>query len=201
MASNPKKSAAPDETASQAGPTSGATAKKLKDMTPAERKAYNQAKAQERKDKQEAARKERLAQLAKQEAEFAATRELHWLRLWSNALRIELLFKGSSEWANHPFREANTWWFEDFRVDAEKCEFTVCSFGLVNQEALTAQNVEQIENALNEIYGLYQEYLDEEERKRQAALELARKRKEALDKLTEEDRKVLGLSSISGLSG
>lgn len=196
MASNPKKSAAPD-----AGLTSGVTTKKLKDMTPAERKAYNQAKAQERKDKQEAARTERLAELAKQEAEFGATRELHWLRLWSKAMRLELLFADLSEWNKHPFKEANSWWFEDFSVDAEKCQFTVWSFGLVKQETLTAKNVEQLESALNEIYDLYEVHLAEEERKRQAALELAKKRKEALDKLTEEDRKVLGLSSILGLSG
>lgn len=171
-------------------------AKRFKDMTPEEKKEHRKQlslaiaakqakKAQERREKEE-----------KDAAEFEANRELWWLRVWSLALKINAMFP--SAFPAHPLRESESWWFEDFYVNAEEEWFTCFSGDRVSKESLSlgahTTSPENILDHLNRVLESYVEWKQEEERKRQAALELERTRKEAKAKLSDAELKALGLS-------
>ena len=127
---------------------------------------------------------------AKAEA-FEKNRAAVWLALWAKALRLALLVKDMPE----PFRVHNSWWLEDFLVDAKEEYFTVNATMSVQitQTHLSVDDVESIDSDLDRGLSLLDEFNAEEERKRQAALELKRKREVALAKLSDEDKVVLNL--------
>lgn len=148
--------------------------------------------AEERRAKREA---ERLAAEQEREAArlaFEAERPLRWLELFTKALRIEVV-KASSAYSE--VIERQDYWFGYFRVDARKQSFSLEEMGSarLTQESLHPSDVERINSALDWALQWFDEYDAEQERLRKEAEELARRRKEAKDKLSDEDLAALGL--------
>lgn len=147
--------------------------------TAAERKAANAARAAAAK-----------AELEARQAEFERQRPVLWLQLWAKALRLDKLMESYPE-----VRDSNSWWFEDFAVDARNQCFGTETLGghSVSESRLHASDVERLNEGLDMALGWLTEYDEEQERKRQAALVLEQKRAAARAKLTAEDLQVLGL--------
>ncbi|KWT95531.1 MULTISPECIES: hypothetical protein [unclassified Variovorax] len=123
---------------------------------------------------------------------FETERPVWWLRIWAKALRLSLLARDHTG-----FRDAYSWWFDDFRVDAVAQSFHLESTGgraNVHAESGTAAcEFEQIDAALDRAITWFDEYLAEQERLRQAELERQEHRKRGLEKLTDAEKSALGL--------
>lgn len=147
--------------------------------TAAERKAAREA---------EAAAAEARRQQAW--AEFNAIRPQKWLELWAKALRLKLLMEDYPDVA-----EQHDWWFTDFQVSAKSQTFSTETTGgsVQSLEKLHPGDVERLHQGLDMAFEWVDEYEAEQERKRQDALIAAQKRAAALAKLTDEDKKALGL--------
>ena len=147
--------------------------------------------AAERREQQTVARQEQEARNAAALVEFEKARPTVWLGLWSKAMRLALLLSDYPE-----FSEAHPWWFQHFRIQANTEQFRIENTGpqFISKSTLQLSQVSPIDQALGEALGWYGEFIAAKERERLAELELARQRAEALAKLTEEDRRVLGLS-------
>lgn len=147
-----------------------------------------------------AARKPRLTAAQKREeaerareaawAEFETRRHSAWLELWAKAMRLALVTEHMSE-----FRDTHSWWFRDFRINARDQYFQLDETGdlVISEEKLHPSDEDRISSALDYAFSLLKDFEDEKERKRLEAIELERKRQEALGKLSDEDKKVLGL--------
>jgi hypothetical protein len=123
-------------------------------------------------------------------AEFETRRHSAWLELWTKAMRLALVTASMLE-----FRESNDWWFRDFHVNARDQSFKLDETGdlVISEEKLHPSDEDRINSALDYAFKLLKDFEDEKERKRLEAIELERKRQEALGKLSDEEKKILGL--------
>lgn len=139
------------------------------------------------KEVREAAEKERQAAWA----EFETRRHSVWVEVWAKALRLKLVTDHMLD-----FKDQHSWWFEDFQVNARQQTFQLEDTGsmVISEEKLHPSDVDRINSALDMAFDWLTEFEAEQERKRQEALERERRRQEAMSKLTEEDKKVLGLT-------
>ena len=161
--------------------TNSATSRKTAKPKPtaAERKAAQQ----------ERERKAEQARLAAQ-AEFDAKRPALWNEMWAKALRLHLVTCDMED-----FRQKFSWWFDEFRVHPrEECFYLEDTGSLrICLKGLHPHDVGRVNAALDNVYEWMAEFEAEKERKRQEELERERKRDAALQKLTPEERKLLGL--------
>jgi len=123
-------------------------------------------------------------------AAFETRRHSAWLELWTKAMRLELVTANMLE-----FRETHDWWFRDFRINARDQSFKLDETGdlVISEEKLHPSDEDRISSALDYAFSLLKDFEDEKERKRLEAIELERKRQEALGKLSDEEKKILGL--------
>lgn len=136
--------------------------------------------------KREEAERERQASWA----DFDARRHSVWIELWAKAMRLAMVTGPLLE-----LRESNDWWFREFRVNAREQSFKLDETGdlAINEEKLHPSDVDRIDRALDYGFSLLTSFEEEKERQRLEALELERKRQDALGKLNDEDKKILGL--------
>lgn len=143
--------------------------------TPAKRLTAAQRRAQEAEQRQA------------KEAAFETNRDVIWLKIWSIALRLELLIQDEPN-----VREEYSWFFEYFRVDVHK-EVVYLEGASYSQAEMTLDKAERALSELEQGLEYYQSYLDEQERLRKLAEEKEARRQAALAKLTKEDREALGI--------
>lgn len=135
---------------------------------------------------------ERKAKEQREQAllQFNLARPQKWLELWAKALELELLAQGFPG-----VKEYNSWWFEDFNVNVKARTFSTSAMGHepVTQECLNPTRFDMLNDELDQAFAWIEEFQVERERKRLEALLLAQQREAALAKLTEEDKKALGI--------
>lgn len=104
-------------------------------------------------------------------------------------LRLYILVKENPE-----FAEEFSWWCDRLSVNAQKETFTLdCVDGELAKDTLTYRQHELAVYSLSTGEQLMNDYLAEKERKRLAELERRWLREQGLAKLTEEQRRALGL--------
>lgn len=170
-----------------------ATKAPRKTMTAEEREFRATARRAAREEKErEAAEAERKIQEL-----FEANRHVRWLEVWSQALRLQLL--------RSAYDRDVTEFFEDFSaptVDAYAQTIkwpsvfwaSATSDSAWSETSLTASAYEVLQANLQGAIESFEAYCAEKERKRLEAEDRARQRKAALDRISAEDKKLLGLS-------
>jgi hypothetical protein len=161
-----------------------------KPLTPAKKAPKPRMTAEERRALREAQRLEKEQEQERARQAFEKERPQTFRGLMLKAMQLELQIQG------HPdVRESNDWWFRDFHVDPFKMAFRTEAGGHaeVTQETLQLGDVQHIESGLDMALNWVKAHLEMLERRRREAEELARKRAEALSKLSDEDKTVLGL--------
>jgi hypothetical protein len=138
--------------------------------------------------RQRAAEEEAQRQVA--EATFQTNRPTLWLGLWAAALRLALCAQENEEATRD-----NSWFFDDFKVNAMKQTFiTESSFGKeVSEESLTLEQVAKYKGSLALGQSFIDDYVAEQERARREREEAAARKNDALSRVSDEDRRVLGL--------
>lgn len=137
--------------------------------------------------------KDRRAEVQRQQEllEFNLVRPQRWVELWAKALHLWVLMR------EYPGVEAShEWWFNYFFVDAKAKTFTTdgCLGQAQSEQSIEPRVTQVLHEELDRALAWIAHYELEQERKRQEALNEAQKRKQALTKLTDEDKKVLGLA-------
>ncbi len=153
--------------------------------------------AAERRAAEAARRAEAAAEQARRAEAFAAERPRLFTELFAMAMRLQLVLDQDPELA-----QANSWWFDDFGVDAVKRSFRLEEMGgtWVTEASLHPSDVERIKSSLETGWGMYEELLAARERKRREEEERREKIRTALAKLTADDIKVLGIQHLVSLS-
>ena len=150
-------------------------------LTPTERAQAREIEQQAVRARNEAAR-----------VEFESHRPARWLTVWAKALRLALIARDVPA-----FKRDFSWWFESFGVNAELQSFYLNEGGgirsAVSEKSLTRTSFENVDTALEQTLEWYKEFVAAQEVARLQAVELENRRKAALSKLNEEDRRVLGL--------
>lgn len=121
---------------------------------------------------------------------FNAERPMRWLELWAKALRLHILLEAYPD-----VRYSNSWWFEDFKVDALAQTFSCEEVGghPQSEAKLHPSDVQRLHESLDRGHEYVTEFLAERERKRLEELERQQKIAAAKAKLTAEDMQVLGI--------
>lgn len=146
--------------------------------------------AAERKAAREEAQRVAKAEQEARMAEFNERRPQIFQEMFVKALRIEVI-KASY----HEVMDTNSWWFNDFSVDARRQSFCIEELGghTVSQDRMHPSDVERINHSLDMALKWFDEYDAEQERLRQEAIKREQRRQEALSKLTKEDIAALGI--------
>ncbi|MEX3983678.1 hypothetical protein AB4Y45_32370 [Paraburkholderia sp. EG287A] len=119
----------------------------------------------------------------KQQTEFAANRELEWLRVWSRALKLARLIQDEMD-----FQQQYSWFFGSFQVDAEQDTVTLDRVTYAFDESFTLEKAKRAAADLDAGYHHLETHREEEERKRREAEQREALRASALAKLTPEER-------------
>jgi hypothetical protein len=127
---------------------------------------------------------------ADRQAQFEPQRETAWISAWARVLRMYILV------SEHPdFARESGWWCDQLEVNAERETFQLDGMeGEAAKDTFTFKQHEQALNALSIGESLVKDFLIEKERRRQLELERRRLREQGLAKLSEEERRALGLS-------
>ncbi len=146
--------------------------------------------AAERKAAREEARRIAEAEQQARMAEFNARRPQLFQELFVKALRIEVI-----KTSYHEVMDTNSWWFEDFSVDARGQSFRIEELGghPVSVDRLHPSDVDRLNHSLDMALKWFDEYDAEQERLRQEAIKREQRRQEALSKLTKDDIAALGI--------
>lgn len=135
---------------------------------------------------------ERQEQRKREEQAFEESREHHWLALWAQALRLQLLVA-----AKPACREAYSSWFRDFKVDPTGQTLMTENIApaQVSASTLSLADYEAVLGDLTEGQRAYDRFVEGEQQERLRREELAARKNAALAKLTTEEIKLLGLPS------
>lgn len=147
-------------------------------VTPAERRKATQ-------DAERQAREQALAQ-------FEANRASVWAAIWAAATRLKLCLNDEPKAA-----EDNSWWFEAFSVNARNQTFTCMGSDVkeVSQASLTFDMSAQLMRELVSGQDLFERFVKARERRRSEAETLAQRKNDALGRIPQLDRQLLGLPS------
>lgn len=121
---------------------------------------------------------------------FETNRASVWAALWAAATRLKLCLAEDDGAATE-----NDWWFDEFKVNAREQTFVCLSSNHKNisEASLTFDLAEKISSDLARGQNMFDEFVDAKERQRREAEDLATRKNEALARIPEADRKLLGL--------
>lgn len=171
--------------------------KRVKDMTPEERRAYNKHRAEVREKQREAERLAEEAEKQKRKERFDKDRELVWLRLWFKATKLHHIY----EHEKYPVVYNNEDYFDNFEVDFKKETLSAgWGYGTTKQvsiESLTEETADELESGFDSMLSQYRLHLEEQAREEQERRRQEELRKTALAKvgnvLSPEEAAALGL--------
>lgn len=170
--------------------------KRLKDMSPEERKQYNKDRAEKRRQALLEERQKEEARIEAEKRAFDKDRELHWLRIWRDATRVDNLVVASRNDVYYINNELS-----EFKIDYDRETIVIEHWGYnaleLSCETLTRQYAETAKVYLENILSSYDAYKQEQKRIKEEAARKEALRKEALIKvgavLSEEEAAALGL--------
>lgn len=169
-------------------PKTKAAAAPKKIMTPAERQAASDARANKKaadKLQREKEAKERLEK-------FEEEREIIWLRLWARALQMSILINEETLLE----ADGGSYWFDTLKVNATPGQESIEHDSLnlkLTAASLTLENLDQATYTIDSIVTARTDELQRRENVRIEAERVAKVRAGAIEKLNDEERKVLNV--------
>lgn len=165
-----------------------AAAAPKKTLASAERQAASDARASKKAAQQLQREHEARERLSK----FEAEREVIWLRLWARALQMSILINEETLLET----DGSSYWFDNLKVNATPGQEFIEHDSMNQRLTASSLTLESMESATYTIDSIFNARADELQRRENVRIEaerVAKVRAGAIEKLSEEERKILNI--------